>query len=105
MGLDIWKVRIDQIVARNGFRYKPIKVEKQDSMIQRAHEVTASVAEAINKRAVYPVDDWRVCSWCEYRPICWGKQWRDYLAEPSLAQKAAEEVMGDRIDRGEDIPF
>jgi hypothetical protein len=62
--------------------------------------VASRVARAIRYGVFHPVDDTRICSWCGYRPICWGRAWWKYLDDPELAQRAAREHLAGRVLEG-----
>jgi RecB family exonuclease len=104
LGLTVRAVRQDQLVATRQPYHHAVELPRKAVDLGRAAAVTAAVAEAMSHRKVWPTDDQRVCSWCPYRPMCWGQPWESWLANPEMARRAAESLMPDRVDRADDVP-
>ena len=101
-GYKIEEVRLDRILALKRPEVETHTLHRSQVDTQRFAWVAHQVAEAIVAEVFVPADDIRVCGWCGYRPICWGRAWWRYLEDPELARRAARDYLAGRVQEEEE---
>jgi CRISPR/Cas system-associated exonuclease Cas4 (RecB family) len=99
-GHTVEEVRLDQLLALRRPEVDSHTLPRAEVDTQRVERVASRVARAIRYGVFHPVDDVRVCGWCGYRSICWGRAWWKYLEDPELARRAAREHLAGRVLEG-----
>jgi len=101
-GYRVEEVRLDRILALKHPDLETHTLSRSQVDTQRLAWVAYQVAEAITAEVFVPADDIRVCGWCGYRPICWGRAWWRYLEDPELARRAARDYLAGRVQEEEE---
>jgi CRISPR/Cas system-associated exonuclease Cas4 (RecB family) len=100
LGHRVEEVRLDRLLALKRPEVDSHTLPRAEVDTQRVERVASRVARAIRYGVFHPVDDARVCGWCGYRAICWGRAWWRYLDDPELARRAAREHLAGRVLEG-----
>jgi len=101
-GYQVEEVRLDRLLALKSPEIETHTLPRRHVDTQRLAWVTHQVAGGIASEVFVPADDIRVCGWCGYRPICWGRAWWRYLEDPELARRAARDYLAGRMQEEED---
>ena len=99
-GHRVEEVRLDRLLALKRPELESHSLPRDQVDTRRLEWVAEQVTHAIESHVFHPVDDVRVCGWCGYRPICWGRAWWRYLDDPELARRAAREHLSGRVLEG-----
>lgn len=97
LGIRMRAVRVDRLIDAREPQVQSVEMPVRDADRGRVAAVVNAVAAGITAGVYVPVDDIRICGWCGYRPICWGKPWWRYLVDPEEARKAARQHLASML--------
>jgi hypothetical protein len=80
--------------------YQPVTATRGQRDYDRMLNILDHISSSILANVYWPCDNIQVCSWCGYKPLCWGKPWQRYILEPELAQQEAKRLIAQKLAVG-----